>query len=46
VYFDATNDVMSAIGREKQIKGWRRNRKVELVESMNPMWEDLGADWG
>jgi putative endonuclease len=42
VYFEATTDVRSAIAREKQIKGWRREKKLDLIESMNPGWEDLG----
>ncbi len=41
VYFDSTPDVYSAIQREKQIKGWNRRRKNELVSGMNPKWEDL-----
>ena len=41
VYFEITEDVRSAIEREKQIKSWNRKRKNELVESMNPKWEDL-----
>ena len=41
VYYERTNDVMSAIRREKQIKSWNRKRKNELIESMNPQWEDL-----
>ena len=41
VYFDSTTDVKSAIEREKQIKGWIRKRKNELVEATNPKWEDL-----
>ena len=45
VYFDETTDVQSAIEREKQIKGWLRKKKIELVESMNPKWEDLSRDW-
>ena len=45
VYFEATDDVESAIAREKQIKGWRRNRKIALVEDTNPNWEDLGENW-
>jgi putative endonuclease len=42
VYYETTNDVQSAIEREKQIKGWLRQRKVALVESVNPGWRDLG----
>ena len=45
VYYDYTNDVKAAISREKQIKGWARNRKNELVETMNPKWEDLSERW-
>jgi|SRR6266851_8730728 len=36
-------DVVEAIAREKQIKGWVRRKKVELVKSMNPRWKDLAA---
>ncbi len=45
VYFENTSDVHSAISREKQLKGWRREKKNRLVESMNPEWEDLSAGW-
>lgn len=41
IYFESTPNVLAAIRREKQIKGWRRNRKVALIESVNPDWEDL-----
>ena len=41
VYFEETTDVKAAIEREKQIKGWNRNRKNKLVEQKNPNWEDL-----
>jgi len=34
-----------AISREKEIKGWRRSKKIALIESMNPCWEDLARDW-
>ena len=40
VYFEATDDVKSAIEREKQIKSWNRKRKNALVETQNPTWED------
>ena len=43
VYFEATNEVLAAIAREKQIKGWRRSKKIALIESMNPQWRDLSA---
>ncbi|NLW51558.1 MAG: GIY-YIG nuclease family protein [Candidatus Brocadiaceae bacterium] len=45
VYFESTNDVKDAIAREKQIKGWLRAKKIALIESMNPEWTDLAADW-
>ncbi len=41
VYFDFTSDVNSAISREKEIKGWSRQKKDELIESLNPHWQDL-----
>ncbi len=41
VYCEETGDVQSALKREKQLKGWRRMRKVDLVESQNPEWRDL-----
>jgi putative endonuclease len=41
VYFEAFTDVRDAKKREKQLKGWLRRRKVELVEGGNPEWEDL-----
>ena len=40
VYFESTEDVESAIEREKQIKSWNRKRKNALVESQNPTWID------
>ena len=45
VYFDATSDVHSALAREKQIKGWTRDKKVALIEAQNPEWQDLSAGW-
>ena len=41
VYYETTSDVRSAIEREKQIKSWSRKRKNQLVDGMNPRWEDL-----
>ena len=43
VYFEETSSRYEAISREKQIKSWNRKRKNQLVESMNPKWEDLYA---
>lgn len=45
VYYEATPDIRSAIAREKQIKGWLRSKKIALIESVNPEWQDLGAEW-
>jgi putative endonuclease len=44
VYFEAWSRPMDAIQREKQIKGWIRQRKIELIESVNPNWRDLSAE--
>jgi putative endonuclease len=44
VYYDLTNDVTAAIEREKQIKGWRRDKKITLIEGINPKWIDLSIE--
>ena len=44
VYFENTTDVMAAISREKQIKGWLRRKKIVLIESVNPSWKELSED--
>ena len=41
VYYEITTDVNSAIAREKQLKGWKRVKKNELIESVNPKWNEL-----
>lgn len=41
VYYESTQDINSAIHREKCIKKWRRAWKIELIEKLNPMWDDL-----
>lgn len=41
VYYEITTDVYSAISREKQIKGWMRYKKVDLILSMNPNLDEL-----
>ena len=41
VYYEITEDVNSAITREKQLKIWKRNWKIELIEKNNPGWKDL-----
>ena len=45
VYFDATSDVEGAISREKEIKRWRRSKKIDLIEAENPGWKDLSEGW-
>lgn len=45
VYFEDTNDVYSAISREKQLKKWNRSKKNVLISRMNPQWKDLSEDW-
>jgi putative endonuclease len=46
VYYESFGDVYRAIGREKQLKGWRRSKKIALIESKNLRWEDLAEKWG
>jgi putative endonuclease len=46
VYFESFDDVNKAIGREKQLKGWRREKKVALIEKRNPRWEDFAEKLG
>ena len=41
VYYEHTHDVKSAIQKEKQMKKWKRQWKIELIEDMNPGWNDL-----
>jgi putative endonuclease len=45
VYFEQFTNIEAAIEREKQIKGWSRAKKNGLVETLNPGWKDLAADW-
>jgi putative endonuclease len=46
VWCEETGNIAAAIEREKQIKGWRRERKLALVSEANPTWRDLSADEG
>ena len=46
VYYESYQDVLVAISREKQIKRWRREKKIFLIEKMNPRWQDLAENWG
>jgi len=41
VWYEVHDNIQSAIQREKRLKEWKRKWKVELIESMNPNWEDL-----
>lgn len=45
VYFEIYPDIKSAINREKQIKAGSRRRKLQLIESLNPDWDDLFDKW-
>jgi putative endonuclease len=45
VYFEIFGDIRQAIIREKQLKGWKRCKKISLLESLNPTWEDLSMGW-
>jgi len=46
VYYESFDDVHKAIGREKQLKGWTRAKKIALIESKNLRWEDMAEKWG
>ncbi len=45
LYFEVIRDSASAINREKQLKAWRREKKVKLIDSLNPEWNDLSQNW-
>lgn len=45
VYYERFKYVNNCINREKQIKAWRRAKKVALIEASDPTWEDLAAEW-
>ncbi len=44
VYFESSNDVSAVLEREKQLKRWNRQKKIDLIEKMNPEWKDLGEE--
>jgi putative endonuclease len=46
VWYQIFGDIRDAIAREKQIKRWRREKKILLIESLNPTWQDLSEEWG
>ena len=45
VYYESHPSIFDAIAREKRLKNWRRQWKAKLIESINPQWEDLSAEW-
>ncbi len=45
VYYEETNDINEALEYEKRIKGWLRKKKIVLIETNNPKWEDLAQNW-
>lgn len=45
VHWESFDDVRNAIAREKELKGWRREKKIALIEDTNPKWKDLAENW-
>jgi putative endonuclease len=45
VWYESTSQVLDAIARGKQVKSWRREKEIELIEEDNPGWIDLAHDW-
>jgi len=45
VYYEHFTYVLNAISREKELKDWNREKKLALIKSVNPTWQDLAADW-
>ena len=45
VYYEEFSYIEEAIAREKQIKGWVRRKKINLIDSTNPTWDDLSSEW-
>ena len=46
VYYERYERITRAIGRERELKGWLRQRKIALIVASNPDWRDLSEDWG
>ena len=46
VYYEQFQSILTAIDREKKIKGWLRIKKIALIVSANPEWRDLSEEWG
>ena len=45
IYFEIYGEIVQAIAREKEVKGWTRAKKLTLIAATNPEWKDLAADW-
>jgi len=45
IYYEETRNIQYAIGREKEIKGWRRSKKLQLIRSVNSEYKDLSRGW-
>jgi putative endonuclease len=45
VFYEQTPSARSAFERERQIKGWKRQKKIRLIETVNPEWVDLAKEW-
>jgi len=45
IYYEITDDVLSAISREKQLKNWHRKWKINLINQFNPEWHDLSEEF-
>ncbi len=45
VYFEEVENELAALKREKQLKGWTREKKLKLIESVNPNWDDLAGNF-
>jgi putative endonuclease len=46
LYFEGYEDIRTAIAREKQLKGWRREKKLNLISTNNPEFKDFAQTWG
>lgn len=46
VYYETFSQITDAIHREKELKGWRRSKKLNLIKSINPFLKDLSTEWG
>jgi putative endonuclease len=45
VYYEQYSEIRQAIAREKELKGWLRKKKEDLIRTVNPKWKDLSAEW-